>query len=596
MKRYPFKFLDSYGKEDTDIYFGREEEINTLYEMVFEANSLLVYGASGTGKTSLIQCGLAGRFKSYDWLPLMIRRGTNMNDSLVKILKETGGDFGKEDKETDFSKLIRNVYLNKFKPIYLIFDQFEELFILSEDPKEKELFTKSIQEILLCEQPVKMIFSIREEYLGYLYDFEKDLPQLFKKKLRVEAMNIRKLKEFLNEFINNKELIVTIKEDEIGSIADLIFDKLTGKQKSPYIQLPYLQVFLDKLYWEITKDDEHKKEATITLEALRGMGNIGDVLSDFLEDQVKSISDINTERKIYGEVSPETIWKILSQFATLEGTKKPIYIKKGDSLEIDVDKALVSDCIPEFNARRILKVVDTSDEGDSYELAHDALAKCIAEKRSGEEKGLLETRMLIRNQVFANELFSQNLLNRIEYALPKIKLTPEEAKLIKDSKAALEKQKRDIEEAKEKQREEERKREEEKKEAEREEEKREEKRKREEEERKRKWLKGGLVAAAIALGIMIGLSIWAFDQKDRAEASLIETYRTEIKRFDKEIKMEKIGLASLKTYDAPDVVDRVNDKIDSLEIDKEYYKRKIDSVLRKKIDTVSRKLPLDQSK
>ena len=30
MKKYPFKFLDAYSKEDTDIFFGRDEEIDAF--------------------------------------------------------------------------------------------------------------------------------------------------------------------------------------------------------------------------------------------------------------------------------------------------------------------------------------------------------------------------------------------------------------------------------------------------------------------------------------------------------------------------------------------------------------------------------------
>ena len=46
----PFKFLDSYTKEDKDIFFGREQEIEELYQKVFENKTLLVYGVSGIGK------------------------------------------------------------------------------------------------------------------------------------------------------------------------------------------------------------------------------------------------------------------------------------------------------------------------------------------------------------------------------------------------------------------------------------------------------------------------------------------------------------------------------------------------------------------
>lgn len=59
MIKSPFKFLDSYTIEDREIFFGRDQEITELYRRVFESKILLVYGASGTGKSSLVNCGLA---------------------------------------------------------------------------------------------------------------------------------------------------------------------------------------------------------------------------------------------------------------------------------------------------------------------------------------------------------------------------------------------------------------------------------------------------------------------------------------------------------------------------------------------------------
>jgi putative ribosome biogenesis GTPase RsgA len=65
----PFKFLDSYTKDDRDIFSGHDQEITELYRRVFEGKMLLVYGISGTGKSSLVNCGLASRFNESDWLP-----------------------------------------------------------------------------------------------------------------------------------------------------------------------------------------------------------------------------------------------------------------------------------------------------------------------------------------------------------------------------------------------------------------------------------------------------------------------------------------------------------------------------------------------
>ena len=354
MKKYPFKFLDSYNQNDTDIFFGRDEEIAALYEMVFQTSILLVYGASGAGKTSLIQCGLAGKFKSYDWLPLTIRRGNNINASLEKQLTDAGGNNIDDDditsknsskKLTGLLRLIKGVYLNNFKPLYLIFDQFEELYVLGTKP-EQQTFVESVKEILKAEQPVKLIFSIREEYLGYLNEFEKEVPQLLHKKLRIEPMTLDKVTDVIKGINNYKLSNVRIKTDETEEITQGIFDRIKGKKKTLTIELPYLQVFLDKLYLETTHDESRQADALITMDVLNRIGDIGDILRNFLEEQVKSISTRLSAN--YKNVSTEVIWKILSPFSTLEGTKEPISKKELAERLPDLDTKLIDEAVESF--------------------------------------------------------------------------------------------------------------------------------------------------------------------------------------------------------------------------------------------------------
>jgi AAA+ ATPase superfamily predicted ATPase len=83
----PFKFLDSYTKDDREIFFGRDREIEELYHRVFESKIMLVYGVSGTGKSSLIHCGLANKFQNTDWLPIVIRRGGNIIESMASGIR-----------------------------------------------------------------------------------------------------------------------------------------------------------------------------------------------------------------------------------------------------------------------------------------------------------------------------------------------------------------------------------------------------------------------------------------------------------------------------------------------------------------------------
>ena len=136
----PFKFLDAYTREDRDQFFGREEEIAQLYQLVNQNRLVLLYGPSGTGKTSLIQCGLGNRFDSIDWFPLFIRRGNHLPRALQNSLEQAAsfkpeGAFWEADKndENPLIELIEDVFAEYLRPVYLIFDQFEELFVLGSD-------------------------------------------------------------------------------------------------------------------------------------------------------------------------------------------------------------------------------------------------------------------------------------------------------------------------------------------------------------------------------------------------------------------------------------------------------------------------------
>ena len=40
MRKSPFKLLEAYGKEDKEIFFGRDEETEALYQMSFHNESM----------------------------------------------------------------------------------------------------------------------------------------------------------------------------------------------------------------------------------------------------------------------------------------------------------------------------------------------------------------------------------------------------------------------------------------------------------------------------------------------------------------------------------------------------------------------------
>ncbi len=194
MQKSPFKFLDSFTKDDREIFFGRDREIEELHTRVFESKILLVYGTSGTGKSSLINCGLANRFNDSDWLPVNVRRGTDINRSLFEALAKTAitkAPFEKLSASAatgyNLEKLLHSVWLDHFKPVFLIFDQFEELFIFGSKDEKNELI-KNVAKVINSDIQCRFIFSIREEYLAGVTEFEREIPSFLSNRIRIEKM------------------------------------------------------------------------------------------------------------------------------------------------------------------------------------------------------------------------------------------------------------------------------------------------------------------------------------------------------------------------------------------------------------------------
>jgi AAA+ ATPase superfamily predicted ATPase len=240
-QKSPFKFLDPYTLEDKELFFGREAEIDTLHDLVYETNLILIYGPSGTGKTSLIQCGLASRFQKTDWFDLYIRRRDNINYALLAEIRKNALTPISDDASVPTA--VQSLFLDFFKPIYLIFDQFEELYLLGTH-EERQTFIQTIADIVKADISCKMIIVMREEFIALLYDFEKIVPQLFDKRIRVEPMSFANVDKVIRGSASQFNIDLDDSENTVSLIIDKISDGKSG------VQLSYLQVYLDRLYRE----------------------------------------------------------------------------------------------------------------------------------------------------------------------------------------------------------------------------------------------------------------------------------------------------------------------------------------------------------
>ncbi|WP_421799180.1 ATP-binding protein [Haliscomenobacter sp.] len=443
----PFKFLDAYAYQDRDNFFGREDETEELYRMVFKSSLILIYGLSGTGKTSLVQCGLASKFDGPDWFPFFLRRGADFNQSLDQTIQ---GVMPKDAAAiTALPDRISYLFRYYLRPVYLIFDQFEELFILGTE-KEQQILAETLVKLTQMEAACRVILIVREEFIGQLYNLEKQLPRLFDFRLRVEPMGYSKVTEVVEKSCKNYHISL---EEPIQQSTKAIYDNISGGKSG--IQLPYLQVYLDQLYRDAflkkypdqnVPNTETWPQLTFNLSGIKALGDIEDVLGRFLDEQKWQLqSNVGQQ---YTDSPEDAVSTVLDAFVTPEGTKRPVtYTGTEANLVLDAQVAqwlsginpqTLGYIIRQLINRRILRQSE-----HSLELAHDALALLIDQKRSETQRRVNEvlSRLLIAHKEFleTKETLSKKQINVIEELWPTLKprLSADLLAFVEQSKAEL---------------------------------------------------------------------------------------------------------------------------------------------------------------
>src|SRR5262249_51224269 len=71
--RAPYPGLRSFRRDESDLFFGREDFVNTMVDRLAATRFLAVLGSSGTGKSSVVKTGLLDSLE----LGLMAKAGSS---------------------------------------------------------------------------------------------------------------------------------------------------------------------------------------------------------------------------------------------------------------------------------------------------------------------------------------------------------------------------------------------------------------------------------------------------------------------------------------------------------------------------------------
>jgi serine/threonine protein kinase/DNA-binding SARP family transcriptional activator/WD40 repeat protein len=136
----PYKGLRPFGEADARHFHGRETVADELFDQVSASSFVIVVGASGSGKSSLVAAGLVPRLRAAGMRVSVMLPGDAPVTQLRGALRAVAVAEPPAGGVTD---MIAAVAAEDGGPLVIVVDQFEELWTLAGEP-ERERFVTGI--------------------------------------------------------------------------------------------------------------------------------------------------------------------------------------------------------------------------------------------------------------------------------------------------------------------------------------------------------------------------------------------------------------------------------------------------------------------
>jgi WD40 repeat protein len=381
----PFPGLRPFGIEESYLFFGRDGQSEEILELLAKNRFAAVIGASGTGKSSVIYCGLLpllyGGFiasAGARWRIIPFRPGNNPVENIAKaIAKSYQSEKGQDNPYTDefFAAILRRSSFGiaealKFLPnagkenILLLADQFEELFryrSYAQGNDEPEAFVRLLVEAMnQSEIPIYTVLTMRSDFIGECSQYQELTALINKSNYLIPQMTRDDFRSAITGPLQvsgahvDPALVNQILND-VGDNAD---------------QLPILQHAMMRTwdYWRQNENDE----SLIGIDEYEAVGTLSRALSDHANE---AYDELNEQGKRICEVLFKTITE---KGADNRGVRRPTRL--ADIAEIAKasveDVALVADTFRKAGRSFLAPSAEIPLTPDSIiDLSHESLMR-----------------------------------------------------------------------------------------------------------------------------------------------------------------------------------------------------------------------------
>ena len=368
--RVPYPGLDAYDEDEAAVYFGRETQAVDLTRRLHTTETqpaerfLLLAGASGSGKSSLVRAGVLPRLRERRWTVVPpFSPGSNPLGALAASLatamggQETAGSVLRRLRQSPDSLRAELARLRggRFRRTLIVVDQFEELVTLGSE-RERAYFLDSLRCCLQQDASVRVLATLRVDLLGRLLSTEH--AELFQHPIAIGSLS----RAQLAEVVAAPGALVGL--DFAPGVVDTIVAE-TGTDDA----LPLLAYLLQELYFVAGPG------GTVTEELYQRLGGVPGALARQADNTVAGLGT--------GD-SVDFVLRVLLKFVTVEGqevARRPVPLSDLSDRERRVVDAFVDARLLQSDVRG-----DPATGQESYaQVTHEALFRQWAPLRQDVE-------------------------------------------------------------------------------------------------------------------------------------------------------------------------------------------------------------------
>jgi hypothetical protein len=407
--RYPGTQPFSDDEISRKTFFGRKRESADLANKILANRLVVVYAKSGMGKTSLLNAGVAQLLRDEKYLPLVVRvndvqRGpfTSTLESIRTAAERQLVEYipGDQTSLWHFFKTAEFWQGDLLLTPVLILDQFEELFTL-QNAQARAAFLSDLGFLLRAVPPSKtpqtdldttesgglhseltdtppalrIVFSLREDYLGFLEEAADWIPQILNHRFRLTPLRVEVAAEAITSPAGIEDSTLATKPFSYDPEAvTMIVDYLSRRSAQPithtarYIEPFQLQLICQRIE-RIVADRQQGTAGTltVTMKDIGGEAALKATLQDFYKQELRAVPNWR-QRRAVRRLCEEYLISPEGRRLSLEENE----IHGQLQLSIETLRKLVD--------RRLLRS-DQRADSTYYELSHDTLVEPVLASR-----------------------------------------------------------------------------------------------------------------------------------------------------------------------------------------------------------------------